>query len=193
MLASDIREHHMLKIDGKIFQVIEREISGTGKFGKTIQLKLRSVENGQMIERRFRVEEKVDRAEVDAHPMEYLYRDGNDFVFMDQTTFEQLSLPSQTVGYVADFLKENTQINVLFYENKPIHIDFPKTIDMHVRSAPAPMGSGQDNTFKEAELENGAMVLVPQFIKTGDRIRIDVEHKKYVERLLDEKEKNKLK
>lgn len=189
MLAVDVRERNTLKIDGKICQVIERSITGTGKVGKTVHFKLKSVEDGNMLERRFRAEEKVDRVETEQHPMEYLYRDGDNFVFMDQETFEQFSLSSSIVGHAAPFMRENTKIDVLFYENKPLHVDFPKTVEMHVTNAPPPASGGQDSTWKEVEIENGLKLLAPQFIKEGDKIRIDVEQRKYVERIQDEKEK----
>ena len=189
MLAVDIRERNMLRVDGKICQVIERNTAGTGKFGKTVHFKLKSVEDGHVLERRFRAEEKVDRVETEQHPMEYLYRDGDNFVFMDQETFEQFTLPSAVVGNAAAFMKENSKIDVLFYESKPLHIDFPKMVEMHVTGAPPPASGGQDSTWKEVEIENGVKLLAPQFIKEGDKIRIDVEQRKYVERIQDEKNK----
>ena len=184
MLAADIRDRNMIRIDGKICQVVERNITGTGKSGKTVHFKLKCVEDGNVLERRFRTEEKVDRVETEEHLMEYLYRDGDQFVFMDQETFEQFTLPATIVGSVSDFMKENTKINVLFYQNKPLHVDFPKTIDMRIRNAPQPT---QDSTWKEVEIENGVKLLAPQFIKEGDMVRIDVHQRKYVERIQDEK------
>ncbi len=184
MLAVDVRDRNMLRIDGKICQVLERGITGTGKSGKTVHFKLKSVEDGNILERRFRAEEKVDRVETEEHPMEYLYRDGDNFVFMDQETFEQFTLPATIVGSVSDFMKENTKINVLFYQNRPLHVDFPKTVDMRVSNAPPPT---QDSTWKEVEIENGVKLLAPQFIKEGDMIRIDVHQRKYMERIQDEK------
>lgn len=184
MLAVDVRDRNMIRIDGKICQVVERSITGTGKSGKTVHFKLKSVEDGSVLERRFRAEEKVDRVETEEHPMEYLYRSGDQFVFMDQETFEQFTLPATIVGSVSDFMKENTKINVLFHQNKPLHVDFPKMIDMRVRNAPPPT---QDSTWKEVEIENGVKLLAPQFIKEGDMVRIDVHQRKYVERIQDEK------
>jgi len=187
MLASEIRERNMVKIDGKIYQVIERNVSGTGKSAKTFHLKIKKVEDGTTLERRFRADEKVDRVEVERHAMEYLYRDGDHFVFMDQASYEQFNVPAKTVGNIADFMKENTKIDVLFHEERPIHIDFPKTIELRVSSAPPSSGSGQDNTWKEVEIENRIKILAPQFIKSGDLVRIDVEHRKYLERIQEEK------
>lgn len=186
MLATDIRERNMIKVDGKICQVIERAIAGTGKFGKTVHFKLKSIEDGHTLERRFRAEEKVDRVDVERHPMEFLYKDSEYLVFMDQESYEQFSLPAHNVGNTADFIKENTKIDVLFHENKPIHIDFPSSIEMLVGSAPPPSGSGQDTTWKEVELENGVKVLAPQFIKAGDKIRVDVAQRKYLERIQED-------
>jgi len=187
MLASEIRERNMVKIDGKICQVIECNVTGTGKSGKTFHFKLKNVEDGNTLERRYRSEEKVERVEVERHAMEYLYRDGDNFVFMDQASYEQFSVPAKTVGSISDFIKENMKIDVLFNGEKPIHIDFPKALEVRVTSAPPSSGSGQDSTWKEVEIENGIKILAPQFIKSGDLVRMDVEHRKYLERIQKDK------
>jgi elongation factor P len=102
---------------------------------------------------------------------------------MNTSTYEQLSIPSQVVGSVGQYLKENAQIQVEFYKGSPISILFPRTVELKVSSCPPGIHDGTDGTFKEVTLENGARVLVPQFIRKGDVLKIEVESGKYVDRI----------
>ena len=180
--VTEIKVGHVVKVDGKHCKVIAQEMKGTGQFGKTVNLKLKMVEDGHIAERSYRAEEKVENVDVRYIKLQYLYRDGNNFVFMNNENFEQFSVPAKTVGKQELFLKENAEIDVVFDGEKPISINFPKSVDLKVTSA-APGVAGRDTTYKEAELENGLKILVPQFVKEGETVRVNVDDLSYLERL----------
>ncbi len=188
MQANEIARGTILKLDGKLVRVVEREMAGTAQAGKTIHIRGVRIDDGTQVERRFRAEEKVDRADVERHTMEYLYQDGNNFFFMDSQTFEQFTIPRAVVGSVGLFLRENAQIEVDYSEGKPVNIEFPSSVELAVVSAPPGVGGG-DKTPKEVQLENGIKILAPQFIKQGDRVRVEVSTQRYIDRVKEEKAK----
>ena len=181
--GADVRVGNVLRVDNKICKVATREIKGTGKFGKTVHVKLKCLEDGNSIEKSFRSEDKVEDIDVQHIKMQYLYREAEQFVFMNMTSYEQFSIPASVVGKQEVFLKENTEIDVLFGDEKALSIEFPKMVELKVVTAPPPVKSGTDSNYKEVELENGLKVLAPQFVKEGDRIRLNVEDLSYVERV----------
>lgn len=183
LIATDIRVGNMIKVDGKLCKVISYEMRGTGKFGKTVNLKLKSVEDAHTLEKSYRAEEKVENVEVHFTKVQYLYKDGDNFVFMNQENFEQFSLPAKTIGKQALFLKENDEFDVTFDGERPVSVNFPKSVDLKVTMAPPGVKGGQDSTYKEAELENGLKILVPQFVNEGETVRVNVEDLSYMERL----------
>ena len=170
-------------MDGAICKAISQEIKGTGKFGKTVHLKLKNLQQGGMSEKSLRAEDRVEEVEVQHVKMQYLYREGDQFIFMNNEDYEQYPLSAKTVGKQEIFLKENSEISVLFADNKPLSIEFPKIAELKVVSAPEPMKGHGDDTYKEIELENGLKILAPQFVKEGDRIRVNVDDLSYRERL----------
>lgn len=183
LAATEIRVGNVIKMDNKSCKVLFQEVKGTGKFGKTVHLKLKSLEDGNIHEKSLRSEDKVE--EIDAHhvKMQYLYKDGDQFIFMNMENYEQFPLPASTVGKREILLKENAEIDVLVAGDKPVEIDFPKTVELKVTSAPPPLKGGSDSTYKEVELENGLKVLVPQFVKEGEAVRIKTEDFSYVDRV----------
>ncbi|MBN1688474.1 MAG: elongation factor P [Candidatus Omnitrophica bacterium] len=181
--ATEIRVGNVLRIDDKICKILTQEIRGTGKFGKTVHVKVKCLEDGHILEKSLRAEDKIDEVEVEHVKMQYLYRDGENFNFMNMTTYEQFSILSTVVGKQEVFLKENTEIDVVFAEGKPVSIIFPKVAVLKVTSAPPAVKGGSDTTYKEVELENGLKILVPQFVKEGESIRINVEDLSYLERV----------
>jgi len=181
--ATDIRNGNVLKVNDKVCKVISFELKGTGKFGKTVHTKLKSLEDGHMIEKSFRAEDTVEDLEFHRVKMQYSYKDGDQFVFMNMETYEQFNLPAKAVGQQEVFLKENMEIDVDFVEDRAISVAFPKVAELKVTSAPPGVKGAGDSTYKEVELENGIKVLVPQFIKDGDKIKVNVEDLSYIERV----------
>lgn len=181
--ATDIRVGNVILCDGKTCKVATQEIRGTGKFGKMVHLKLKSLEDGHTLEKSFRAEDKVEDVPVSHVKMQYLYREDAQFIFMNMETFEQFPIAAKAVGQHEVFLKENETIDVLFGNGKVLSVVFPKIAELQVAStSPGVKGQG-DSTYKEAVLENGLTVLVPQFVSQGERIRLNVEDLSYLERV----------
>src|SRR3989338_1244948 len=181
--ATEIRVGNIIKADGRMCKVLSQEIRGTGKFGKTVHLKLKGLEDGNIHEKSIRAEDKVEDVESHRVKMQFLYREREQLVFMNMETYEQLPIPEKNVGKQIAFLKENLEIDILFGEGKVLSIDFPKIAELAVTSAPPPVKGGSDSTYKEVELENGLKILVPQFVKEGEKVRINVDDLAYVDRV----------
>ena len=188
--ATEIRVGNILKLDGKTCKVLSQEIRGTGKFGKTVHLKLKNLEDGNMQEKGIRAEDKVEDVEARRVKMQFLYREKDQLIFMNMETYEQFPIVAKAVGKQVAFLKENLEIDVLFAEGRALSIDFPKIAELKVANAPPPVRGGGDTTYKEVELENGLKMLVPQFVKEGERIRVNVEDLSYLDRVTTKSLKN---
>ncbi|MBI4115294.1 MAG: elongation factor P [Candidatus Omnitrophica bacterium] len=181
--AMDIRAGHVLKIDGAACKVISHEIRGTGKFGKTIHLRLKRLTDSHLLEKSVKAEERVEDVETRHVKLQYLYRDGDRFMFMNNETYEEVALPAQAIGKQETFLKENTEVDAIYSGDKPITLEFPKTVELRVvRTAPGVKGQA-DTTYKEAELENGLKILVPQFIKEEEVVRVNTDDLSYIDRV----------
>lgn len=188
--ATEIRVGNILKLDGKTCKVLSQEIRGTGKFGKTVHLKLKNLEDGNMQEKGIRAEDKVEDVEARRIKMQFLYREKDQLIFMNMETYEQFPIVAKAVGKQVAFLKENLEIDVLFAEGRALSIDFPKIAELKVTNAPPPVKGGGDTTYKEVELENGLKMLVPQFVKEGERIRVNAEDLSYLDRVTTKSLKN---
>lgn len=181
--ATEIRIGNVLKVEGVICKVLSQEIRGTGKFGKTVHLKLKSLTDSRFMEKSLRAEERVEEVEVRHVKLQYLYRDGGQFVFMNNETYEQYPLSSGVLGRQGIFLKENAEVNAIFIAERPVTIEFPKAVELKVLSAPAGVRGQADTTYKEVGLENGLKILAPQFIKEGEVVRVNTEDLSYLERV----------
>ncbi len=181
--ATEIRVSNILRFDGALCKVIATETRGTGKFGKTVHLKLKRLLDGKFVEKSLRAEEQAEDVSVQRSKLTYLYKDGDQFVFMDNQSYEQHSLPAAALGKQETFLKENMEIDALTSEGKLLTVEFPKFADLKVTNT-ASMGKARDNTFKEAELENGLQVLIPPFVDQGETVRINTETLEYMERVV---------
>lgn len=188
--ATQIRIGTIIKLDGKPCKVLFHEIRGTGKFGKTVHLKLKGLEDGHTHEKSLRAEDKVEDVNVQRVKMQYLYREKDQLIFMNMETYEQFPISEKAVGKQAIFLKENLEIDVSFADGRVLSIDFPKIVELKVTSAPPTVKSGSDATYKEVELENGLKILVPQFVKEGEAIRLNVDDLTYLDRVTTKSLKN---
>lgn len=180
--ATEVRVGNVVKFSNAICRVTAQEIRGTGKFGKTVHLKLKNLEDGNTSEKSVRAEERVEEVEVQHVKLQYLYRDGDSLVFMNQQNYEQFPIASKTLGKQEVLLKENMEVEAICIDDRPVSIDFPKNVEFKVAST-APGVKGQDSNYKEAELENGLKVLIPQFVKEGETIRINTDDFSYLERV----------
>lgn len=179
--ATEIRVGNVIRVDGQICKVLSQEIRGTGKFGKTVHVKLKSLEDGNIHEKSFRAEDRAEDVAVSRVKMQYLYEDKGDFVFMNTETYEQFPISGKVVGKHKVFLKEGLEIDILFGEGKALNIEFPKIVELTVITAPP--GAGDRETYREIELENGLKVLAPPFVKEGEKIRLNTEDLSYMDRV----------
>ena len=148
-----------------------------------VHVKLRHVTKHTDKEMRFRPEERLEDTQLQRRDMEFLYNDADSAVFMDPVTFEQVPIPIEAVGPARAFLKPELEVPVEFFEGQPVSIVFPAVVELRVSTTAQPVHQQQDSTLKPATLENGIEVLVPQFVKPGETLRIDVATRKYVDRV----------
>lgn len=184
LIASHLRPGMILNVSGDLLKVIESTFHvGQGKMPGSVHAKLRDVRKGTFKELRWRPEERLEQAELAKVDMDFLYSDADSATFMNPVTFDQVSIPLEAIGSAAEFLKPDMRVAVEFYEARPVSIDFPEIVEVKIKTTSAPVHTGQDNTFKPATVANGLEVMVPQFIKQGELVRIDVATRKYVDRV----------
>lgn len=150
--------------------------------GGLVHVKLREVYSGLLLDRKFKPEERLEDVELDRKTMEFLYEDGDGYYLMDPDTYEQIQLNRNLMEAFAPFLQSNMRLPVEFLDGEPVNVLFPDWLELKVISTPPSLSSLQDEVPKPATLSNGIQVQVPQFIKEGDVIKIDVHGKKYIER-----------
>jgi elongation factor P len=184
ILASDIKEGTALRLDGKIWKVLEViRHSGSGQMHGFIELKLKDVRFGHFANRRFKHADKLDDVDLTKRQMKYLYSDDIACYFMDPVSFEQVSIPRESIGITEKFLKEGMKITVELLGEEALTIQFPKVVELKVMTTGPGIRGGQDSTMKPATLENGIEILVPQFVETGESVRVDTEKVKYIDRV----------
>lgn len=183
MRASEMRKGQTIKIDGKLYWIVDYQHVKLGKGGAVYQTKLKSLADGSIQNIRLRSEEIVEEAFLDKAKYEYLYSAGSEHVLMDITTYEQLSLDDEAFGDGQKYLKPNSQLQVSMYEGKPVIVELPNTVDLEVTDTPPEIkGATATNQPKPATLETGLVVQVPAFIKIGDILRVDTRSGEYLTR-----------
>lgn len=183
MQATLLRPGIVIKHEGELYTVFSVEHRTPGNKRGFMQTKMRSLRTGSMMDYRFSSEDRVERAELDEHEMEYLYQDGGHYYFMNTETFEQIHLSKEVLGDSVQYLLSNMKFPVEFYEGEPIGIELPATVDLQVvETEPAIKGASVSNVMKPAKLETGLVVNVPPFIAIGERIRVNTAEGTYQER-----------
>lgn len=178
-----MKKGQTIKVDGKLFSVVDYQHVKLGKGGAVYQTKIKSLADGSIQNIRLRSEESVEEAYLDKRKYEYLYSAGSEHVLMDIENYEQLALDDDSFGDGQKYLKPNTQLQVSMYEGKPVIIDLPNTVDLEVtQTAPEIKGATATNQNKPATLETGITVQVPSFIKMGEIIRVDTRSGEYLAR-----------
>jgi len=184
MRASEMRKGQTLKIDGKLYAVVDFEHVKLGKGGAVYQTKLRSLTDGSIQNARLRSEETIEEIDLDKRTYEYLYSSGDQHILMDTTTYDQISIDDDVFGDGQKYLKPNTQLQVSMYEGRPVVVTLPITVDLQVtETMPEIKGATATNQNKPATLETGAVVQVPPFVKLGEIIRVDTRTGEYVTRV----------
>jgi elongation factor P len=174
----------VLKIGNDIFKVFESTYHlGQGKMPGSVHARAHHVVSGTLKEFRFRPEERLEDTQLQRQEMEFLYSDADSVTFMNPDTFEQVSIPQEAIGTATRFLQAEMKVPVEFYEGQPVSIVFPAIVEAKVSTTAQAVHQQQDNTFKPATLENGLEIMVPQFIKPGETVRVEVATGKYVDRV----------
>ena len=183
MVATEIKKGMYIKYDGQLYNVLDMQHHKPGKGGAMMRTKIKNLVTGTIIERSFKGGDKIEQITIDRRKYQYLYQDGSGYCFMDSESYEQIYLQKEQIGKPADFLKEGLDVNVVFYGDQVLGIDFPKNVVLKVTySEPGHRGDTATNVQKTATVESGLEVQVPLFINTGDSIVVDVETGKYVSR-----------
>ena len=183
MQATLLRPGVIIKHEGDLFTIFSVEHRTPGNKRGFMQVKMRNLRNGSMTDYRFSSEDRVDRAILDEHQMQYLYKDGQFFYFMNTENYEQVHLTREVLGDAVDYLLPDMHIDVEFYEGNPVGIELPATVDLKVvETEPGIKGGSVSNVMKPAKLETGLVVNVPPFISEGDRIRVNTAEGTYQER-----------
>src|SRR5262249_18610586 len=182
--TSDLRKGLKILIDGSPYVVVEAQFVKPGKGAAFTRTKMKNLLTGGVIERNIRSGEKLEPAAVEERAMQYLYKEGDAFVFMDNTNYEQMHIQHDVVGEAADFLKDNTNVQVLLWNERPIGVTLPNFVDLRIiKSDPGIRGDTASNVTKPATLETGAVIQVPLFVNEGEVVRIDTRTGQYVERV----------
>lgn len=181
--TNDFKTGLTIKFEGEIYTIVEFQHVKPGKGAAFVRTKLRNLKTGTIIENSFRAGEKVPKAHIEKKKMQFLYFDGNDYVFMDNETYEQLSLSQNVLEENTKFIKENMSIEVLFHESDILGVEVPNFVNLKViETEPGIKGDTASGGSKSATLETGAVVQVPLFIEQGDVIKVDTRSSEYVER-----------
>jgi elongation factor P len=182
--TNDLKNGMTLELDGTLLQVVEFQHVKPGKGGAFVRTKLRNVRTGSVVERTFNAGVKVGLAIVERKPMQFLYADGADFVFMDLETYEQLDVPDGTMGDAARYLTEGGEAQVVTHEGTPISVELPASMVLTVTTTdPGAKGDTRTGALKPAKLETGITVNVPLFVEEGERIKVDTRSGEYIERV----------
>ena len=181
--AGDFRNGVTLEIDGTVYQIMEFQHVKPGKGAAFVRTKIKDVINGGVVERTFRPTEKFPTARIDRVDMAYLYLDGEQFVFMDNNTFEQIALGPDIVGDAMKFVKENDVVKILSYNGKVFSIEPPLFVELEVTDTePGFKGDTATGASKPATVETGAQISVPLFVNIGDKVKIDTRTGEYLGR-----------
>ena len=172
-----------IELDGKVWRIVEFQHVKPGKGGAFVRTKLKNVLSGKVVDRTFNAGIKVETASVDKREMQYLYREGDDFVFMDIQDYDQPHIPAATVGDAASYLLEEQTAVVAFNNGVPLYVELPAAVELTIRQTdPGVQGDRSTGGTKPAILETGAQVQVPLFITTGEKVRVDTRTGEYLGR-----------
>ncbi len=181
--ASQLRAGMAIRFEGAIYKVLLSEYHpGQGKMGGTAHTRLKNLTTGTQWEHSFRSELKLEDLPVEKQSMQFLYTDADGCWFMNPENYEQVAIPAAVVGEQANFLQPEMMLPVEFVEGQPVSVLFPDIIEIRIADTAPPVHQQTDSTWKSARLENGVEIMVPQFVKTGDMIRLDMATLKYVDR-----------
>ena len=181
--TNDLKNGMSLDLPEGLMQVVEFQHVKPGKGGAFVRTKLKNHRTGAVLDRTFRADEKLALAMIDKREMQFLYREGDDYVFMDNETYDQLQVPAASIGGATDYLREGDTAVLPMYKDEIIGVDLPAAVELEVRETePGVQGDRVSGARKPATLETGLVVQVPLFVETGERIKVDTRTGEYLSR-----------
>ncbi len=181
--TNDLKNGMTLDLAEGLFTVVEFQHVKPGKGGAFVRTKLKSLRTGAVVDRTYRADEKLEQAIIDKREMQFLYRDGEDYVFMDSTSYEQLQVPRAALGDAASYLKEGNAVHLQMHGSDIVGVDLPAAVELTVaETEPGIQGDRVSGARKPATLETGLVVQVPLFVNPGDAIRVDTRTGEYLTR-----------
>ena len=182
--VNELRKGVTFEMDGSLYKVVDYSHNKTGRGNANIRIKARNLQTGANIERTFNSGLSVQDVRLDFHNVSYLYNDGDFYHFMDNVTFEQPAIKADVLGESALYLKEGMEVKITFYNNAPLDVEFPSSVDLKVVEAETAIrGDTATGVTKKVKTETGLEVNCPQFVKVGDTIRVNTETGEYVTRV----------
>jgi elongation factor P len=181
--ATRVKKGMLVKMGEDLFRILDFQHVTPGNLRGFVRVKLRNIRNGTLADQKLRSEDMIERATLDEREMQYLYKDGDDYYFMDTTSYEQIHISSEALGDSVSYLKAEMTILVEFYGTEPVGIELTPTVDLKVTdTVPGIKGATASNQVKPATLETGLVVQVPPFINTGDVVRVSTDSGEYLSR-----------
>ena len=182
--ANEIKPGMLIEYKNDLWEVLKTQHVKPGKGGAFNQVEMKSINKKTKLNERFRSEQTVERATIEEEKYSYIYDDENNYFFMDQKTFEQINVAKNNLGEKGKLLKENLEVNVKFYDNKPIRIELPNQINCKIESTDVALkGQTVSSSYKPAVLDNGLSIQVPPFIESGDEIILDTRSFEYIKKI----------
>ncbi|MGH3977550.1 MAG: elongation factor P [Pseudonocardiaceae bacterium] len=182
--TNDLKNGLVLNLDGQLWSVVNFQHVKPGKGGAFVRTTLKNVLSGKVVDKTFNAGMKVDTTTVDRREMTYLYADGTDYVFMDPETFDQITVPTETVGATARYLLENSTTQVAVHEGVPLYVELPTSVELVIsHTDPGVQGDRSTGGTKPATLETGAEIQVPLFVTTGEKVKVDTRDGRYLGRV----------
>ena len=182
--VNDLKNGITLELDNGLFQVIEFQHVKPGKGGAFVRTKIRNVRSGAVIDKTFNAGIKVEQAIVDRQDMQFLYKDGTDYVFMNTSTYDQMHVPSASLGDAADYLTEQMVAQIAQYQGEIIGVEIPASVELTIaQTEPGVQGDRVSGARKPATLETGKVLQVPLFVETGDKVKVDTRTGDYITRV----------
>ena len=185
--TSNFRKGLKIELDGKPFEIIDFQHVKPGKGGAFVRTKLRNMVTGRVLEQTFRAGEKVGVPALEEKQMQYLYKEGNNYCFMDNETYDQIFVSADHIGESQAFMTENTTVSAIFFNGEPMGIELPMFVELTIsETEPGVKGDTASKVTKPATLETGTVIPVPIFLNIGDRVKVDTRTGSYVERVKQE-------
>jgi elongation factor P len=184
--TNDIKNGTVLNLDGQLWNIIEFQHVKPGKGGAFVRTKMKNVLTGKVVDKTFNAGTKIETANVDRRDFQYLYRDGDGFVFMDTADYDQITLPVEVVGDAAHFLLENQTATVALHDGNPLYVELPPSVVLEITyTEPGLQGDRSTGGTKPATVETGYQIQVPLFLETGTRVKVDTRSGDYLGRVTD--------